>query len=178
MPDGIDKALAAAHEALYLKLGRLTRQVETLAARKPDAALPAEMRTLAETLLRQARQFPPRGTLERGSIVKAGDLAGLATELGQGLAKLDLFEAAHSVWSVEHNCFVWKLRQDVVAPVARLRPKAVGFAKSAEEQRLDEHIKRELIRRINAKVSDAYEAGFADCQNGLLANPPKPWSER
>jgi hypothetical protein len=173
----IDKTTAAAHEALYLRLERLTRQVETIAARKPEATVPAETRVLAETLLREAQRFLSKASIERRSIIISHDLAGLATELGQALARLDLFETRHSAWSGEHNCFVWRLRHEEIAPVARLRPKAVGLAKSAEEKRQDQHIRSELTRLIHAKVSDAYEAGYADCQNGILANPPKPYTD-
>jgi hypothetical protein len=174
MLDRIDKGKATAHEALYLRLDRLVRQVEALAARKPDAAVPAATQRLAAVLMSEVGRFHLEATLDRGSNPGAKDLAGLATELGQALARLDLFETAHSVWSVEHNCFVWQLRRDELAPVARLRQKATGFAKSAKEKKEGQRIRRELYRLMDAKVSTAYEQGYADCQNGLPPSPPSP----
>ena len=159
----IDRSTAAAHEALYVRLERLARQVDALALRKPGAAVPAETLALAQALVKEVARFSPKARLEHHSI-RAQDLAGLVTGLGQALARLDLFESAHSSWSGEHNCFVWRLRREEIAPVARLRQKAIGLTKTASEKRQDEHIRRGLTRLINAKVSDAYEAGYADSQ--------------
>ena len=79
------------------------------------------------------------------------------------LSQLDAFEAANSAWNAELKCFVWLLRDPL--PVARLRPQAAAIVRSKAQQRQSDHMRRELIRRIDAKFDAGYDAGFADASN-------------
>jgi hypothetical protein len=152
-------ALAKTHEALYPRLETLTRQVEAIAARKPESSVPAETRAAAETLLFDTQRF---GRSVRRTLPPAPDSFGaLATLLGQALATLDAFETRHSVWSEEHKGFVWLLPRRELRPVARLRPHAAKLPAAATDTRHFERMKAEIIRRIDAKYDEGYDAGFA-----------------
>jgi hypothetical protein len=155
------------HEALYPRLETLTRQVESIAARKPDVSVPAETRAAAEALLFEVIRFRPRRPLRSqqkgGNAVATAALepspdnvAALATVLGQALAALGAFEARHTVWSPRHNGFVWLLQHDRVQPVQRLRPKSSAPLESG----VDKNDAR-LRQKIVARFKEHYEEGFA-----------------
>jgi hypothetical protein len=120
MQPQISKAQAAAHEALYPRVERLTRQAEAIGTKRPNAPVPEETRTIAEGLLFDVQAFRPSRT-RRGLPPAASSFAALASQLGQALAALDAFEAAHSEWNGVLKCRVWRTGFQPEQPVARLR---------------------------------------------------------
>lgn len=60
MPTPITRATAEVHEALFVRLAALLRQVEAVAARRPGAAVPPQTRAIAEALLFDTIPFTPR----------------------------------------------------------------------------------------------------------------------
>ena len=156
---------AALHEALYLQLERLTAQIAAIAQRKPEAPVPSATRGIAADLLYEAQEFAeaPDKRRMRGMPEPAADVGGLATQLGRALSRLDAWEAANSAWNAELKCFVWRLTDPL--PVARLRPQTAAIVKSKEQKRQSDHMRHELIRRIDAKFDAGYDAGFADASN-------------
>lgn len=122
----VTHALAARHEALWLKLTSLQAQIAPVAARRPQGVVSAHTGMVAEGLLREALPFLIDGN---PLPVAAPDYGGLATQLGQALAGLEAWEAANMVWRGDLNAFVWTVSSDTALPVARLRPKLVPPAK-------------------------------------------------
>ena len=88
----------ARHEALHAKLETLLTQVAAVAKSKPGEAVAPIVLALAGDLLFEAREFRPRGE-RRGLPGVAPDHAGLAVQLGQALAMLDIWSGrvAHTV---------------------------------------------------------------------------------
>jgi hypothetical protein len=158
---------AEAHEALYPALAKLTAQMEAVAARRPTAPIPAAARKIAADLLFEAQAFGwDRANRTRRELPEpAADAFGLASQLGQALALLDAFEAAHSHWNADLKCFVWQT-QGTPHPVERLRPEPERAPQSATDKRRAEQRRLELRRLINAKVADGYDRGFADASSG------------
>ncbi len=153
----VSAALAITHEALYPRLEALLRQVEAIAARRPGAPVPAATRAAAEALLFDAQRFAPQ---RKAGLPAAADTYGpLATALGQALARLSAFETAHSAWSAPHAGFVWRLPRHALRPVERLRPKSAPPPDPAAD-RESAHIRAELIRRIDAKYDEGFDAGL------------------
>jgi hypothetical protein len=143
----LTKTKAEAHEALYPALARLVAQLEAMAIRKPAAPVPAATRAIAQDLLFEAQAFTwnPPHRARRPLPEPAADVGGLATQLGQALALLDAFEAAHSVWNADLRCFVWLLAEPV--PIKRLRPQA-SVRKAARSSRAVEELRRKIAERI------------------------------
>lgn len=156
----LTRSKADAHEALYPKLDALTRQVEALSLRHPTAPVSPALRATAETLLYTMQPFLP---VRRSLPPAAADLAGLATQLIQARAALDVFESANSAWHPDLKCRVWSLSGDPV-PVRRLRPESNVLIKSAKEKRYFTGIREKLLRRIDAKAEEAYEQGYEDAR--------------
>jgi len=149
--------LARMHEALYPRLETLARQVEAIAARKPEAEVPPETRTAAEAQLFESQKFGARGGRRSSrALLPAPDTA---TALGQALAGLDAFETRHSGWSEKHQCFVWLLPRGVLKPVARLKPHA-NVAAGPESDKRAAFMRAEIIRRIQAKYDEGYDAAM------------------
>ncbi|MEP7239530.1 MAG: hypothetical protein ABI697_01475 [Devosia sp.] len=164
-------ALATTHEALYPRLDMLLRQVEAIAARKPEGDVPAETLATAEALLFDTRRFAGRGTGR--DLAPAPDSFGaLATVLGQALARLAAFETAHSVWSGPHNGFVWRLPRGELRPVARLRPHT-ALPVHAGDDRETARMRAEIVRRIAAKYDEGFDAG-RKAAAASLSTPPSP----
>ena len=88
-------ARAARHEALRLRLDALLTQLAAVAKSKPGEAAAPVVLALAGDLLFEAREFRPRGE-RRGLPGVAPDHAGLAAQLGQALALLDLWTGRHA----------------------------------------------------------------------------------
>jgi hypothetical protein len=170
-------ALAQTHEALYPRLERLARQVEAIAARKPESELPETTRATAEMLLYETQRFSrvPGKRLAPGQskeLPPAPETHGaLATVLGQALAALDSFETRHSAWSEQHKGFVWRLARGEVKPVGRLKPHA-PIIRSVADDKADTALRAELVRRIAAKYDEGFDAGFA--QGARSASPAEP----
>lgn len=186
---------ALAHEALYPRLESLCRQVEAIASRRPDAAVPPVTRAAAEALLFDALRFRPRqrsassraGRTPRPLMVSVSNHAGmgaapharelppapdtfaaLATVLGQALATLDAFEARHSAWSAAHGGFVWQLARGEQRLVTRLRPKSLAPVLVTDDRHATAR-RAELLRRIAAQYDDGFEAGLRAAATNLSA---------
>ncbi|RYE08102.1 MAG: hypothetical protein EOP22_14960 [Hyphomicrobiales bacterium] len=165
----LTRTRADQHEALYPRLEAMAAQAEAMAARRPGAAVPPGVRVTAETLLYDAQRFLPQRPA-RGLVVAAREMAGLATQLGQARAALDVFEAAHTAWHPELKCRVWITAGDPL-PVRRLRPETSARFKSEKEKRRSTYLREEVIRRMIAKSEMAYEQGYEDAK---LDKPMRP----
>ena len=162
---------AEAHEALYPELARLTRQLEAMAARNPSASVPPAARAIAADLLFEAQAFGwnrPNRT-RRDLPEPAADVGGLATQLGQALALLDAFEAAHSAFHAEHKCFVWLLADPL--PVKRLRPQSAAIIKTARRKRDMDHIREKILGRLDERYDEGYQAGLRDASVSSQQTP-------
>lgn len=118
----VTHALAARHEALWLRLTALHGQIAPIAARRPLGLVSPHSLTIAEGLLREALPF--LGTGERLPVA-AADHGGLVTQLGQALAQLEHWESRNARWRPDLNAYVWLVAGDEILPVRRLRPKLV-----------------------------------------------------
>lgn len=198
MPKTTTRAKAEAHEALYLRLAAALLQVTAIAARHPDAAVPAETRAIAEALLFDSRPFtrsfytsplrgeslPPtrsgvgpedrvRGPFRvhskvRGLPAAATTSAALASQLAEVKAALEMWEAAHSAWNGE--CYVWRLtRGEEPLPIQRLRPRVK--LRDREDRRQAGHLREMLGKRIDARFGEGYHQGYADAQAGRDPRP-------
>ena len=140
---------ADAHEALFLRLAALTKQVEAMAARRPLAPVPEQLVTLAEGALYEARQFGQRRQ-RRELPVAAPHCGGLAAQLGTALAGLVAFEARHSRWDSGLKAQLWVIKGErVPVPVRRLRPKLDTAIQEARDKDMDQ-LQASIERRINA----------------------------
>ena len=119
-PPRVTHALAARHEALWLRLTALHAQIAAVAARRPQAAVSRRTISVAEALLRDAQVFLGQS---EALPMAAPDHGGLLTQLGQALAGLDAWEASNAEWRGALNAFVWKVEGDTPLPVQRLRPR-------------------------------------------------------
>jgi len=145
----VTHALAARHEALWLRLTALHGQIAPIAARRPLSLVSAYSITIAEGLLREAMPF--LGTGERLPVA-AADHGGLVTQLGQALAQLEHWESCNASWRHDLNAYVWLVAGDAILPVRRLRPKLV----TPVAERLDP--KREAyVADLRAKVAKRIE---------------------
>jgi len=165
--------LAERHEALWLALSALTTQVSATAARKPEANVSAGVRMVAEALLADAAPFSRK---RREVLVPAAeDFAGLAVQLGQALAKLQDYEATHSIWDQRKKCRCW-LFAEGRAPIKRLQPE---LAEMPEADRAHmEDLKKKLERRIRAITADRFvPAPLPDPQVQRAEEPRRPEPE-
>ena len=150
----ITKRLALRHEALVLRLEALIRHAGAIAARKPELAVDAETRALAEALLYQCRPFlSGLGALPPA----APGFSALAAQLGAARARLEAFELGHTRWDPALKCVVW-LASDAGGklPVGRLHPQVAAGA----EREQDSAIKLALTRRIKASQASHYDMGY------------------
>jgi hypothetical protein len=160
--------MAERHERLVLRLDALLRELRPLAVRHPEAPGNESLRATAEALLFDICRLLPR----RGRVpfpAAAETLAPLVVQLGQAMAALDAFEVRHSLWSAKDQAYVWRLGAGRGQPVARLRPRLAPPAEG--DRRGNERLRRELIRRIEAKADEAYARGYADAQSGKPVSP-------
>ena len=140
----VTHALAERHEALWLKLCALHKQIAAVAARKPETPIAEQTRIVAEALLVEAWVF---GQGMDGLIVAAPDHGGLLTQLGQALAEMEHYELRHTGRHNDKQCFMWTIGKAPV-PVRRLRPtvhdeRGVGDTAKAAE------LRRKLAIRID-----------------------------
>ena len=120
------------YEALHAKLETLLTQVAAVAKSKPGEAVAPIVLALAGDLLFEAREFRPRGE-RRGLPGVAPDHAGLAVQLGQALAMLDL----------------WARREAV----------ALASAPPAEPAEDMDALRKKLALRIERHNAGIFEAG-------------------
>lgn len=165
----LTRRLAAAHEALYPGLARLSRQLDALALRRPLAPVPPVLAALAAELLVAARPFAPAA---KRRPPPAGEIVGLATQLGHALSRLDAFEAAHTGWHPALGCFVWLLPEPL--PVRRLRQKTTGLVTSAREVRTQGRMRDKLVEAIRIRAAESYDEGYADAANGRVHREQRP----
>lgn len=158
--------LAARHEALFLRLTALHKDVTTLATRRGRGELPETVRITAESLM--AECAPYRGTSDRLPVA-APDLAGLCVQLGQVLAQLADYEHRHTLWDAGENCWVWQL-EGATIPVRRLKPQP---PQKPEPARGASSLRESFTRMILTNRNMAYERGF---EAGRVARigPPAP----
>lgn len=157
--------MAARHEALFLRLTALHKDVTALATRRGRGELPETVRIVAESLI--AECAPYRDTRDRLPVA-APDLAGLCVQLGQVLAQLADYEHRHTLWDAAEACWVWQLA-DTTVPVRRLKPRS---KMSAAEPRNDD-LREKLGRMILVRRNQAYELGF-EAGRAARIGPPVP----
>lgn|GEM_PF-1304332 len=166
MVEQVTPERATQHEALFLKLGRLLQQAETVATRRPSAPLPAETRAAAETLLYETEQFLVPRQRNRALSAAADSFGGLATQLGQAVARLDAFEASHSAWNPQLKCIAWQTPMTGVLPVRRLRPETVAVVDPAADRQRIARLRRAVATRLRERYADGYVKGVEDARNG------------
>ena len=137
-------ARAARHEALYLRIAALAKQVEAVARTKPGQEVAGPVRSLAEDLLFEAREFRQRGE-RRGLVAAAPDHAGLAAQLAQALGRLDGFAAPHTGMNAS-NILCWQFADGTQLPVQRLQPALQPHAADRGDDMDD--IRDKLTRRL------------------------------
>ena len=174
--------LIVAQEQLYPRVAALLKQVER--AKGNDAAPPESLR-LGRELTREVAKLLGKagrgiGVARHGGRDNAGrdnassiDNAALAMGLGQALAGLEAFEAAHAQLSAAHQAICWVLPGGTRVPVARLLPrtppkgaKAWGEAEARVAKAGLQKVRRRLIQRENF----IYLVGYRD---GVAGKPPR-----
>ena len=151
----ITHPLAERHEALWLAVTALHKDVLALGAKKPTAPVSEIVRIQAESLLSDCAPFI-RQRRERLPVA-AGDLAGLAVQLGQALAGLDAFESQHTIWDDRFACRLWQVA-GANLPVKRLKPPSAAMAMPRRDMA---DLRHKLAQRIDGRQRAAYEEGFA-----------------
>lgn len=170
-PPVVTHALAERHEALWLRLTALHKDLGGLAAKKPAAPVGEALRITAESLLSDCRPFAA-GRGQRLPVA-APDNAGLLVQLGQALALLDGFEARHSFWSAGKSCRCWRVNQGDL-PVLRLRPNLPPPATDARGRNLRALLAKQLDQRWNGVYENGFAAGRAARQGPPAPDEPDP----
>lgn len=160
-------SLAERHEALWLRLTTLHKDISTLAAKKPDAAVGGSERAVAEALIAEARPFLVEA--KNRLPVASPLLAGLAVQLGQVLAQMENFENRHAFWDAAQGVRCWRLTDDSL-PIGRLRQ--VGKGIQAEAQG-DSNMRETFMRLMKNRERFLYQEGFRKGQAARLG-PPNP----
>lgn len=168
------RAMAERHEALWLALTALHKDVLALGAKKPAAPVPDGLRILAEGLLSDCAALIRR----RGERlpVAAPDLAGLAAQLGQGLAGIEGWESQHTSWDERFHCRIWQVPEGYL-PIMRLKPPAAAL----NFKRMDVSVLREkLDERFTARRLRDFYNGFGagrrmERENQTLADVEASW---
>ncbi|MDC9822805.1 hypothetical protein PRN20_03590 [Devosia sp. ZB163] len=174
--------LIAAHERLHPRLASLLKQVERTASRRPTMAVPEASLKLARELCREAARLLGREGRGIGAPKPAGgaplDQGGLAIHLGQALAGLEQFEAAHSGRDFSGNA-VWQLPGGETVPITRLRMARPGFATAAPKpstqwrdplEVTDAEMRSTVLKRILQRENAVYLEGYRD---GRAGKPPR-----
>lgn len=151
----ISHPLAERHEALWLRLSTLHKDICAIAAKKPEAPVGNTERATAEGLISDCRPYL-RKPVDRLPVA-AETFAGLAVQLGQVLALLEDFENRHAYWHGKHACRVWRVAGEPL-PVARLRQEVAPFELKTFKGR---NMREELAKLMAAQDSSHYERGFA-----------------
>ena len=171
--------LIATHERLYPRLAALLKQVERARATTP---VPEETVRLSRELCREAAKL--LGREGRGIGVPGASKGGpldhgaLAIQLGQAVAGLEAFEAAHSGRDFSGNA-VWQLPGGETVPVARLRTARPGFATATPKpstqwrdprEVTDAEMRSTVLKRILQRENAVYLEGYRD---GRAGKPPR-----
>lgn len=170
-PGRTTTVLAERHEALWLALTALRKDIVALGAKKPDAPTSDPVRIAAESLLSDCAPFIRRR--HERLPVAAPDLAGLAVQLGQALAGLEAWESRHTTWDARFNCRIWNLHSGYL-PIMRLKPPAAAL----KVQRTDyADLREKLTLRVQQRWRGAYQKGFEAgraARNGAPAESVSP----
>lgn len=159
--------LAERHEALWLSLTALHKDVLALGAKKLTAPVPEILRISVEGLLSDCLPF---GASRRGKLpVAASDMGGLAVQLGQALAALEAWENQHSFVDPRFDCRMWRVKSGQL-PVLRLKPPVAAMP----VQRDMSDLREKLARRIDGQRAGDFERGF---QAGRAARNGMPLAE-
>ena len=167
-PGRTTAAFAERHEALWLSLTALHKDIVALGAKKSDTSVSDPVRIAAEALLSDCAPFT-RKRNERLPVA-APDLAGLAVQLGQALAGLEAWESRHTGWDARFDCRIWNLQSGYL-PIMRLKPPAAALT----FQRTDyADLRRKLATRIGQKERGIYRDGFAAGLAARAGTPVEP----
>ena len=162
-------ALAEHHEALWLSLTALHKDIVALGAKKPGAAVSEAVRIAAEGLLSDILPF----TRQRGDRfpVAAADLGGLAVQLGQALAGLERWESLNTTWDERYKCRIWHVDGPYL-PIMRLKPPAAALKHQRDDMSL---IRAKLVLRLDQRTRGAYQEGFEAGRAARIGAPePEP----
>ena len=164
----VTRAMAERHEALWLALTALHKDVLALGAKKAGAAVPDGLRVAAEGLLSDSAPFAParRGRLP----VAAPDMAGLAVQLGQALAGLAAWESRHSFIDARHNCRMWRVEHGQ-QPIMRLDPPEAALPVDRKDMA---ELREKLAQRIDGRRSFDFQRGF---EAGRAVGQGRPLAE-
>ena len=160
--------MAERHEALWLSLTALHKDILALGAKKPDAPTSEPVRIAAEGLLSDCVPFGPSRRTRLP--VAAADLAGLAVQLGQALSGLDAWESQRSFLDAQLGCRMWRV-EGASLPIMRLKPPAAALPKAHRDIA---DLREKLARRIDGQRAGDFERGF---QAGRAARQGKPLAE-
>ncbi len=160
-------SLAERHEALWLRLTSLHKDISALAAKKPDAAVGDSERMVAEGLMAEARPFLSEGRSRLP--VAAPLLAGLAVQLGQVLAQMENFENRHAFWDAAQGVRCWRVSGDPL-PIGRLRQVGKGTEAQVEGEST---MRQTFMRLMKNRERFLYQEGFRKGQAARLG-PPDP----
>jgi hypothetical protein len=161
--------LAERHEALWLRLEKLHKDITAIAAKKPDGPVGDAERSVAEGLIRECRPFIKRPI--DAMPAAALHFAGLCVQLGQFLARLEDFENRHAYWHAKLEARVWRVAGGTV-PVRRLRQELAPYEHTTYQGR---DLRSELVKRMDAKEHRVFEAGFA-AGRAARQGPPSGFS--
>ena len=166
-PGRTTQALAERHEALWLSLTALHKDIIALGAKKPDAPTSESVRIATEGLLSDCAPFT-RKRNERLPVA-ARDLAGLAVQLGQALAALEAWEGLHTSWDERFKCRIWQVG-GAYLPIMRLKPPAMAL----KQEKVDyADMRKKLVQRLEGRERAAYQKGF-EAGRAARAGAPAP----
>ena len=168
MPTPLTPATARLHEALYPRVTALLKQVERAAAKHPEQPIPPATLGVARGLFGEARKVLGRAVGPRAGLGFA-DLGGLSLGLGQLVARLEGFEAAHSGFSKKARCVVWHVAGPVL-PVTRLKPPGVEAGPVAPDDARLSPARLQLTRLVMARYAAGYDQGYRDASAGYPPN--------
>lgn len=164
----LTREIVLAQERLYRRVVVLLRQVERGAVGRPGAPVPAASRAVANGLFAAAKKLLGRPA----GAGMAGEVAGLAVQLGQLQAELESFEARHAVWIAAENCVCWDL-PDAPQPISRLLPRQTRRPEPPSQPVEDvEAIRSKLHRRLLVRENHRYMQGYRHGQAGRAPLPP------
>jgi len=160
----IAPTIALAHERLTPRVAALLKQVERSAARHPQHPVPEAMGEVAKSLFVEARKILGREVMRFAGTASA-DLSALSIGLGQLVAELEGFEAAHSGWSAKAKCTVWQVEGPVL-PVTRLKPPGVEVGPVVKRRAEGDRMRAQLEKLIAARYASGYDDGYRDANEG------------